>query len=127
LPVLDCEHESVSPDHFYPVAPPKVDGVRDHDVAPPLGEGVRPQVDFLKHGPERVPQGLKPAMTAIEIFERPSGSGIVDFRIGPIEGQPCLQVSPVERFDAALHDLTFSSDIAYSDSPTASRARARFR
>jgi hypothetical protein len=86
-------------------APPKVGGVRNHDIGTRLGEAVRFQFDVLKRRPELVQEGLEPAATAIDALERPSRSRPVKFPIGAIQGHQRRQVSSVQRFDRAPNDL----------------------
>jgi hypothetical protein len=69
LPVLDREHERAPRDHFDPLAPPQVGGVRDHDFGPHLREAVHLNFDVLKDRPELAPEDLTLAVTAIDTLE----------------------------------------------------------
>src|SRR5215216_6649543 len=105
LPVLDCVHDRAPRDHFDPLAPLHVGGVRDHDLGARPREAVRLKLGLLKRRPELLPEGLELAMTAIDTLERPSGPRPVNFRIGAPQGEQRHQVASVPRFEMAPHDL----------------------
>jgi hypothetical protein len=97
-----------------------VDGVRDHYLGARLREAVRLKMDLLKHRPEHIPEGLELAMTAIDTLERPSGSGVVRYKPISLRSARRLNASMLRRTTS-----TFHCDIAYSESPAASRPSCR--
>src|SRR5204862_2110367 len=105
-----------------------------HDFGANLREAVHLNSDVLKGRPERVPEDLKLAATAIDTLEGPSGARPVNFRTGAEQGQPGPRVLPVPGFGMAPHDLDVllrhrPSSISPLDAQprTAQERRCRFR
>src|SRR5215208_2320946 len=74
LPVLDGEYPRAARGYFDSLATPKVGGIRDHDFGTRINEAVNLNLGLLKREEELVPQGLDLATTAIDTFERTSGT-----------------------------------------------------
>jgi hypothetical protein len=118
--VLDRVHERAPRDHFHPISSTQVGGVRDDDVGARLHEAVGFKFDLFEdqNSSWNVSTSSRPRQTPL------SGPRERDQSTSASVCHKARAIGTSRRFDASIAFRTFStfsSDIAYSESPAASR------